>query len=65
MSRVDELGRSLDSQVDGLFGELNLKIDRIVEKIRDKPSNDKSKDLAPFDLQEGVTYVSCFVIAAR
>ena len=43
------LGRSLDSRVDRLFDELNKKIDRIAEKIRDKPS----EDLAPFDIQEG------------
>ena len=53
MSLVDELGRSLDSRVDGLFGELNLKIDCIAKQIRDKPSNGKSEDFAPFDLHEG------------
>ena len=52
-SHVDMLGQSLDSRVDGLFSELNMKIDCIFEHIRDKPSNDKSEDLAPFDLQEG------------
>ena len=49
MSWVDELGRSLDSRVDGLFDELNKKIDCIAEQIQDK----LSEDLAPFDLKEG------------
>ena len=51
MSRVDELGWSLDSRVYGLFDELNKKIDRIAEQIQEKPS----KDSAPFDLQERAT----------
>ena len=39
----------MDSRVDGLFDELNKKIERIAEKIRDKPSEDSN----PFDIQEG------------
>ena len=53
MSRLDEMGQSFNSWVEGMFNKLSKKIDCIAEDIQDLPSRGKSEDSAPFDLQDG------------
>ena len=61
-SQLDEMGWFFDAHVEGMFDALNIKIDHLVEQIRDVPARGKSEDSTPFDIQEGTAEAGIYDI---